>query len=113
MQALQADEAAAGLIGLGIEPGDRIAMLSENRYEWLIADHADVPEGNLLVEVLFVKHLCEVFGFELPPVPEPEPEVEPEPEPADVPKPEKEQQEEPGEGGDWVPVGGAGDHPSV
>ena len=37
-----------------------------------LADHADLPEGNLLVEVLFVKHLCEVFGLELPPVPEPE-----------------------------------------
>jgi long-chain acyl-CoA synthetase len=36
----QADWAAAGLIGLGVEPGDRIALLSENRYEWLVADHA-------------------------------------------------------------------------
>lgn len=41
----QADEAAAGLIGLGIEPGDRVAMLSENRYEWLIADHAILSTG--------------------------------------------------------------------
>jgi lipoate-protein ligase B len=38
-----------------------------------LADHADVPEGNLLVEVLIVKHVCEVFGLELPPVPKPEP----------------------------------------
>ena len=36
----QADGAAAGLIELGIQPGDRVAILSENRYEWLIADHA-------------------------------------------------------------------------
>lgn len=35
-----ADGAAAGLIGLGINPGDRVAILSENRYEWLIADYA-------------------------------------------------------------------------
>ena len=41
----QADAAAAGLIGLGIEPGDRVAMLSENRYEWLIADHAVLSTG--------------------------------------------------------------------
>ena len=36
----QADWAAAGLIDLGVQPGDRVAMLSENRYEWLVADHA-------------------------------------------------------------------------
>jgi long-chain acyl-CoA synthetase len=36
----QADWAAAGLIDLGVRPGDRVAMLSENRYEWLVADHA-------------------------------------------------------------------------
>jgi long-chain acyl-CoA synthetase len=36
----QADGAAAGLIELGIKPGDRVAILAENRYEWLIADHA-------------------------------------------------------------------------
>ncbi|MCH7990366.1 MAG: AMP-binding protein, partial [Planctomycetes bacterium] len=36
----QADFAAAGLISLGIQPEDRIAILSENRYEWLVCDHA-------------------------------------------------------------------------
>ena len=36
----QADAAATGLIQLGIQTGDRIALLSENRYEWLVADHA-------------------------------------------------------------------------
>ena len=36
----QADGAAAGLIELGINPGDRVAIFSENRYEWLVADHA-------------------------------------------------------------------------
>jgi long-chain acyl-CoA synthetase len=41
----QADRAAAGLIGLGIQPGDRIAILSENRIEWLIADHAILSAG--------------------------------------------------------------------
>src|SRR5438552_4184595 len=29
---------AAALIDAGIRPGDRVAMLSENRVEWLIAD---------------------------------------------------------------------------
>jgi long-chain acyl-CoA synthetase len=41
----QADRAAAGLIELGIEPGDRVAILSENRYEWFIADHAILSAG--------------------------------------------------------------------
>lgn len=36
----QADGAGAGLIQLGVRPGDRVALLSENRYEWMIADAA-------------------------------------------------------------------------
>ena len=31
-----------------------------------LADHADLPPTNMLGEVLVVKHLCRVFGFELP-----------------------------------------------
>ena len=45
----QADHASAGLIDLGIQPGDRVAMLSENRYEWLIADHAMLSAGAVTV----------------------------------------------------------------
>ena len=41
----QADQAASGLIDLGIKPGDRVAILSENRFEWLIADHAILSSG--------------------------------------------------------------------
>src|SRR5579871_1905563 len=41
----QADGAAAGLIELGVKPGDRVALFSENRYEWLIADHAILSAG--------------------------------------------------------------------
>ena len=41
----QADQAAAGLIDLGVSLGDRIAILSENRFEWLIADHAILSSG--------------------------------------------------------------------
>jgi long-chain acyl-CoA synthetase len=36
----QADGVAAGFVELGINPGDRIALLSENRYEWLVTDYA-------------------------------------------------------------------------
>jgi len=31
-----------------------------------LVDHAELAPGTLLVEVLVVKHFCEVFGFELP-----------------------------------------------
>lgn len=41
----QADAAAVGLIELGVVPGNRVAILSENRYEWLIADHAILSAG--------------------------------------------------------------------
>ena len=41
----QADQSAAGLVDLGVQPGDRIAILSENRFEWLIADHAILSAG--------------------------------------------------------------------
>lgn len=40
-----ADWAAAGLISLSVQPHDRIAILSENRYEWLICDHAILSCG--------------------------------------------------------------------
>lgn len=34
-----------------------------------VCDHAEVPPTTLLFQVLVVKHLCEVFGYELPPPP--------------------------------------------
>ncbi len=41
----RADHAAAGLIALGIQPGDRVAILSENRPEWIEADLAILAAG--------------------------------------------------------------------
>lgn len=40
-----ADSATRGLIEIGVQPGDRVAILSENRFEWLIADHAILSTG--------------------------------------------------------------------
>ena len=40
---------ARGLIGLGVSPGDRIALVAENRPEWLIADHAIMAAGAITV----------------------------------------------------------------
>ncbi len=34
-----------------------------------VCDHVELPPANLLFEVLAVKHLCEVFDLELPPLP--------------------------------------------
>ncbi|MGE3317332.1 MAG: long-chain fatty acid--CoA ligase, partial [Planctomycetaceae bacterium] len=41
----RADAAAAGLLELGVQHGDRVAILSENRVEWPIADHAILSAG--------------------------------------------------------------------
>lgn len=40
-----ADLAAAGLAALGLNIGDRIALLAENRWEWLVADIAALSAG--------------------------------------------------------------------
>jgi long-chain acyl-CoA synthetase len=40
---------ARGLIGLGVAPGDRVALISENRAEWLIADLAIMAAGAITV----------------------------------------------------------------
>ena len=47
--ARQVNLLARCLVGLGVEPGDRIALVSENRPEWLIADHAVMAVGALTV----------------------------------------------------------------
>ena len=48
-----------------------------------LADHAELPPTTLLAEVLLVKHLCEVFGYELPPPASP---PAPEPGPGGLPQ---------------------------
>jgi long-chain acyl-CoA synthetase len=40
---------ARGLRRLGLEPGDRVVLVSENRPEWLIADHAIMAAGGVTV----------------------------------------------------------------
>jgi long-chain acyl-CoA synthetase len=40
---------ARGLAALGIEPGDRVALVSENRPEWVIADLAIMAAGAITV----------------------------------------------------------------
>jgi long-chain acyl-CoA synthetase len=40
---------ARGLIGLGVKPGDRVALIAENRPEWLISDLAIMSVGAITV----------------------------------------------------------------
>jgi long-chain acyl-CoA synthetase len=47
----QIEEAALGLMDLGIQPGDRVAILSENRPEWAVADLATLSVGAITVPV--------------------------------------------------------------
>jgi long-chain acyl-CoA synthetase len=40
-----------GLASLGVEPGDRVALLSENRYEWPVSDLAILGIGAITVPI--------------------------------------------------------------
>lgn len=43
--------AAKGLIAAGVEPGDRVALLSRTRYEWVLLDFAIWSAGGVTVPV--------------------------------------------------------------
>lgn len=47
----EADRAAAALLSLGVQVGDRVAIWSANRTEWLIAHHGAVRIGAVVVTV--------------------------------------------------------------
>ena len=47
----QVQGVVAGLMNLGVEPGDRIALLSENRPEWLVSDIAILSAGAINVPI--------------------------------------------------------------
>ncbi|HWG02088.1 MAG TPA: AMP-dependent synthetase/ligase [Trebonia sp.] len=42
---------ARGLIGAGINPGDRVALMSHTRYEWTVADYAIWSAGAVVVPI--------------------------------------------------------------
>ena len=44
-------DASLGLATLGVKPGDRVALLSESRPEWLIADLAILTSGSVTVPI--------------------------------------------------------------
>lgn len=47
----QVCQVALGLRAMGVEPGDRVALLSENRMEWAIADLATLAAGAVSVPI--------------------------------------------------------------
>jgi long-chain acyl-CoA synthetase len=48
---LRVEELAFALLSLGVRPGDRAAILSENRIEWAIADYAGLCIGASIVPI--------------------------------------------------------------
>ncbi len=44
-------EIACGLVALGLEPGDRVAIMSYNRFEWAVADLAIMAAGGITVPI--------------------------------------------------------------
>lgn len=46
-----ADRFAAGLLRLGLQPGDRIGVWSPNRFEWVVTQFATAKAGLILVNV--------------------------------------------------------------
>ncbi|WP_420176520.1 AMP-dependent synthetase/ligase [Luteococcus sp. OSA5] len=47
----QVQQAARALVELGVEPGDRVAIFSNNRPEWSIADFATLAVGAIVVPI--------------------------------------------------------------
>jgi fatty-acyl-CoA synthase len=47
----RAEMFAAGLIALGLEPGDRIGLWSPNRAEWVVVQFAAAKAGLVLVNI--------------------------------------------------------------
>ncbi len=55
----KADQAAAGLLSLGLKRGDRIGIWGPNSYEWLLTQWAAARTGLILVTV---SSLCKNYG---------------------------------------------------
>lgn len=47
----EVDRLAAGLVALGLEPGDRVGIWSPNRWEWLVTQFATARAGLILVTI--------------------------------------------------------------
>jgi len=56
----QVRDTAAGLIAAGIQPGDRVGLMSRTRYEWTLADFAILTAGAVTVPVYPTSSLDQV-----------------------------------------------------
>lgn len=45
------EDLASGLLALGLNPGDRIAIMANTRYEWSVADHAAMGVHGVVVSI--------------------------------------------------------------
>jgi fatty-acyl-CoA synthase len=48
---VRVDSFAAGLLSLGLQPGDRVALCAPNRAEWVVAQYATSKAGMILVNI--------------------------------------------------------------
>ena len=48
---VQVDALAAGLLALGLKPGDRVGIWSPNNAEWIVAQFATAKAGLILVNI--------------------------------------------------------------
>jgi fatty-acyl-CoA synthase len=58
--AARVDSFAAGLLALGLEPGDRIGIWSPNNAEWIVTQYATAKAGLVLVNINPAYRLAEV-----------------------------------------------------
>jgi len=58
--ARQTDEISAGLIAIGLEPGDRIGVWAPNRVEWVVLQFATARAGLVLVNINPAYRLAEL-----------------------------------------------------
>lgn len=54
------DDCAAGLLALGLEPGDRVGIWAPNRYEWVLTQFATARAGLILVNINPAYRLAEL-----------------------------------------------------
>ena len=46
------EETSCGLMALGVKPGDKVLLISEDRPKWLVADYAILTAGAVTVPVI-------------------------------------------------------------